>query len=262
MIISVFADFYGAKRAFGMRKTGLLQVFLLMLCVLLAGAGASAQAPAEDGIPVLIKHLPDWENVRAQTTFATRSGDLVTALGERPVFDLIDFSIGTEAVTAPYPAGKLLIVEYATPQASVEADGKFVQRLAENDNGRSTVYRRIGNYNVFVFDATDQAAAEALLEQVKYEKTVQWLGEDPFLLRKLERAFVLTSADIFVTTVEVILLGIGISIVGGLIVGFLYFRVLERRRRTFKEFSDAGGMIRLNLDGLTPDISHDLLLKQ
>jgi hypothetical protein len=206
--------------------------------------------------------LPDWENVRGQAAFANKTADLTQALGERPVFDLIDFSIGTEAVTAPYTAGKLLIVEYATPQASIEADGKFIQRLAEKDNARSTVYRRIGNYNVFVFDTIDQAAAEALLEQVKYEKNVQWLGEDPFLLKKLERAFVLKSADIFVTTIEVILLGIGISIVGGLIVGMLYFRVLERRRRTFREFSDAGGMIRLNLDGLTPDLSHELLLKQ
>lgn len=241
---------------------------LLLTSVLTLSAAAQANSPIpykssevseNDGLPVLIKHLPDWESVRGQAKFSTNVGDLKAVLGERPVLDLIDFSIGTEAVTASYPAGKLLIVEFATPQASIESDADFTAKLAESRDS-STVYRRIGNYNAFVFDAPDPAAANALLDQVKYEKQIQWLGKNPFLI-SAERAFVLQTSDLFLSTVVVILIGIGFSIVGGLLAGFMFFRSRERRRAAMPTFTDAGGMTRLNLDGFTPEISPDRLLR-
>lgn len=204
-----------------------------------------------DGIPVLIKHLPKWETVRAGTTFAHDVPTLKNALGERPVLDVIDFSAGTEAVTAAYPAGKLLIVEFSTPQASVEADSQFA--AAVNGPSGVTAYRRIGNYNVLVFDGTDAAAANALIDQVKYEKNIQWLGDNPFRI-SAERAFVLTTADIFFSTMLVILMGIGVAITGGAITGFTYFMFRDRRRSAMTAYTDAGGMTRLNLDGFTPEI--------
>lgn len=250
----------------------LLLFFLVFGAVLGFGpAAADAQVSApvrsqevseSDGIPVLVKHLPDWEVKRAETTFTNRIDDLRAVLGERPVLDLIEFTGGTEAVTAPYPAGRLLVIEYMTPQASVDADNKFNQRLAEIGPDSGIVYRRIGNYNAFVFDASDPAAAGALLDQIQYQKTVQWLGEDPTLLSRMERAFVTTTRDIFVSTLIAILIGIGLSIISGIIAGFLYFWILERRRSKMAVFSDAGGMVRLNLDGLTPDISPDRLLNE
>ena len=212
-----------------------------------------------DGIPVLIKHLPDWETVRDRTTFARDSAALKAALGPRPVLDLIEFESGTEAVTAPYGAGKLLIIEYSTPQSSIAADGQFIAKLAETGDN-TTVYRRIGNYNVFVFDATDPVAAAALIDQVKYEKNVQWLGDDPFMFQRAERALVDATMSLFVSTVMVILSGVGLAIIGGLAVGIVYFMLRERRRRAMTAFSDAGGMTRLNLDGFTPDITHERLL--
>lgn len=214
-----------------------------------------------DGIPVLIKHLPEWETRRDRITFVRDTSTLKAVLGERPILDLVDFSAGTEAVTAPYPAGKLLIVEYTTPQVSVESDAKYLARLIElGDTG--TVYRRIGNYSVFVFDGPDPAAATALLEQVKYEKNVQWLGDDPYLLRRAERAFINTTSGIFTSTVLVILMGIGLSIAGGLIAGTTYFLLRVRRRAAMTAYTDAGGMIRLNLDGFTPDIVPERLLNK
>jgi hypothetical protein len=212
-----------------------------------------------DGIPVLIKHLPDWENLRSQTTFAKTTAELKSVLGDRPILDLIDFTAGTEAVSAPYPAGKLLIIEFSTPQASVEADGRFTARLSDGDNA-TTAYRRIGNYNVLVLDAADQSAAVALIDQVKYEKNIQWLGENPFLLHRAERAFVITTSDIFLSTLIVILMGIGVSILTGLVVGLVFFQLRERRRAGYNTYTDAGGMTRLNLDGFTPDIVPDRLL--
>jgi hypothetical protein len=98
------------------------------------------------------------------------------------------------------------------------------------------------------------------LDQVKYEKTVQWLGRNPFDISP-ERAFVLQTSDLFISTVLVILMGIGFSIVGGLIVGYAFFFVREQKRARMSTFTDAGGMTRLNLDGFTPEIVPKGLLK-
>src|SRR5258706_16071668 len=71
----------------------------------------SQEVSEKDGIPVLIKHLPDWESVRGQTTFAHNLGELKAALGDRPLLDLIDFSAGTAAVTAPQHAVNVFFME-------------------------------------------------------------------------------------------------------------------------------------------------------
>lgn len=240
----------------------LLALFLVAIFILPSRGQAVSSIPYTsqevsdiDGIPVLIKHLPAWESVRSQTTFAKSGAELKAALGERPIIDLIDFSGGTEAVTAPYDAGKLLIIEYTTPQASVDADAKFTASVAESGDG-STIYRRIGNYNAFVFDAPDRPAAEALLDQVKYEKQVHWLGDNPFLITA-ERVFVLTTSDIFLSTALVIVFGMGGAVLIGIIVGFIFFNFRDGKRSKLRTFSDAGGMTRLNLDGFTPNISSE-----
>ncbi len=253
----------------GLRIT--IKNFVLALWVVFTAASITLSQPSTapkyksqevseaDGVPVLIKHLPAWEQVRARTKFATNTGELKLELGDRPILDLIDFSAGTEAVTAPYDAGKLLIIEYGSPQGSVDADTKFTTKLGEDEQAGSTVYRRIGNYNVFVFDTADTAAAGALIDQVKYEKNVQWLGDNPFRISP-ERAFVLTTSDMFLSTFLIVLIGMGFAIVGGIATGFIYFFVREQKRAGMPTFSDAGGMTRLNLDGFTSEIVPDRLL--
>ena len=239
---------------------------LSVICVLfLTTCGTFAQFKSqevseEDGIPVLIKHLPDWENARNRATYTNNTNDLRKALGERAVFDLIDFAGGTEAVTASYDAGKLLIVEYTSPQVSIEADAQFKQRLAAQEPQNPPVfYRRIGNYSAFVFDANDEITANALLDRIKYEKNVQWLGEDPNKQQKYERYIATTMADVFLSTTIWILSGVGLAILTGIIVGLLFFRSRDRRRIAMTAFSDAGGMIRLNIDELTAQPSDRLL---
>jgi hypothetical protein len=254
------------------RRNSLMNRVLFLLSLLLSISIAafaqtsvvpSSQEVSEaDGIPVIIKHLPDWESAQANARLIKNAGALRGALGERPVFDLIDFEGGTEAVTAPYEAGKLLIVEFNTPQASSEADNKIKQRLAESAPDPPVYYRRIGNYNVFVFDAPDEAAANDLIGQVKYEKIVQWLGEDPFLYERVQRHQALTLAEIFFATVLAIVSGIGVSVLVGLGVGFLFFYVRKKQRDQMDSFTDAGGMLRLNLDELTAEVSPDRLLKE
>ncbi|CAN5417527.1 hypothetical protein BH18ACI3_BH18ACI3_08810 [soil metagenome] len=232
--------------------------FVLACCLFAASPGVFAQPQIKsqevseaDGIPVLIKHLPDWENVRNNTVFIQNSSELRNAIENRPVLELIEFTAGTEAVTAPYPTGNLLIIEYTNPQSSLDADGRIIRHLTETPQNPPVIYRRIGNYNAFVFDAADQAAANVLLDQIKYQKIVQWLGEDPYLLQRLERYFVTTTRDIFISTVIWIVGGIGLSIVTGIIAGFFFFRFRENKRATRTAYSDAGGLTRLNLDELS-----------
>jgi hypothetical protein len=253
------------RRVIKMKKAWFIN-FLFFICVFFTTVSIipaqtrnapiikSQEISETDGVPVLIKHLPEWEKVRNSAVFANNTNDLRNALGDRPVFDLIDFSGGTEAVTAPYPQGKLLIIEYSAPQASIEMDTKTAQRLAEPAQTQKIFYRRIGNYNAFVFDAADEAAANGLLDQIKYEKDVQWLGENPFLLRRAEYAFIQTTSDIFVATTLAIVLGIGLSVLSGIVVGIIFFYVRDHKRATTEAFSDAGGMTRLNLDDLSAQI--------
>ena len=256
-----------------MRNVWIVKLLYSICSILLLTGGFYAQTnPAaqiktqevsdDEGIPVLTKHLPDWENTLNRAAYILNQNDLQNALGARPVFDLIEFESGTEAVTALYPEGKLLLIEYSTPQSSIDADEKIDQRLAEIGQNQSIVYRRIGNYNVFVFDATDQTAANALLDQIKYEKSVQWLGEDPFLLKRAERALVKGLSEVFIATTLSIVGGIGLAILAGIVVGIIFFRYREQKRAQMTQFTDAGGMTRLNLDGFTPEIVSDRLLQK
>ena len=240
-------------------KLGLLAIVLLtgLFCAAQTAPGAkykTQELSETTGVPTLMEHLPDWEAHRSSAAFATSKDEVTGLVGSRAVLDQIDFTPGTEAVAANYDAGKLLIIEYASPEVSSEAD-----KIAAQNVDRTTAYRRIGNYNAFVFDVTDMAAANALLDQIKYEKNIQWLGNNPFRISP-ERAFAITTADIFMSTLIVILIGIGLSIVGGIVTGFVFFNSRERHRRSMPTFSDAGGMTRLNLDGLTPDIAPSRLL--
>jgi len=235
---------------------------VILLMILAAGAVvASAQTQTSksqeisdvDGQPVLLQHLPNYESVRASAVFTTDKAVLQSTVQKRSILEVLEFPFGTEAVTALYPEGRLLIVEYTNPQSSSEADTKIQQFIAEKPQA-GLVYKRIGNYNAFVLDAPDAVAANGLLDQVKYEKTVQWLGEDPHILKKLERYMVTTSRDVMIATVLVIVLGLAASVLAGIAAGFIFFRIRDQKRAHRTAFSDAGGLTRLNLDGLSEDL--------
>jgi len=255
-----------------MKKAFFVTFLLLISGLLLISSNVSAQTKTsptvksqeysdEDGIPVLIKNLPDWENVRNSAILTHNVEELRTALGNRPVLDLINFAGGTEAVTANYPQGKLLLIEYSTPQFSIDMDTKTLQRLAEIGQTQKIYYRRIGNYNAFVFDAPDEVSANSLLDQIVYDKEIQWLGENPFILRKAERMFIESTSELFFSTLLVIILGLVIGIVGGIVAGLVFFYMRDQRRATMNAFSDAGGMIRLNIDELSVQTPAERLLK-
>lgn len=252
-----------------------LSVFVLAMVIAPAAVSAFQTAEGEspsqemsekEGIPVLIKHLPGWENKRDTAIFTNDRDDLLTYLDDREVLQRLEFIPGTEAVIASYPEGKLLIIEFTTPQASSDADARVRQFLENSGGGQDFHYRRIGNYNVFLFDGRDEAAAAALFDQIKYEKVVQWLGRNPNLIAGLqaesERNFIVGASSLFISTVIVIVTGLGSSVIFGVIVGLLFFYYRDQRRSSMSAFSDAGGMTRLNLDGLSAEPDIGKLLKK
>ena len=230
---------------------------LVILCDL-----ASANAPvrpveqsrtsAEDETPVLVKHLPNWESVAKQASYVVTLEGLKAVVVNQPILDSIDFTGGTEAVAANYGQAQMVIVEFATPQFSVENDQRIatkIQELKAQSQPVPSGYRRVGNYSVFVFGAADEASANQLIDQVQYQKVVQWLGEDPHLYSRLQRYFAETSAGVLVAVLK----SSGLSLLACLGMGGLFGFLLFRHRRAQKSavFSDAGGQVRLNLDELT-----------
>jgi hypothetical protein len=223
---------------------------------------APTQAPnSDEDARVLLKHLPNWEAVQNQAKYVVTLEELKAAVPNQPILDAISFEGGTEAVTANYEQSQLAIVEFSTPQFSVDNDQHIASRIQElkaQSQPAPTAYRRVGNYSVFVFNGKDEASANQLIDQVQYQKTVQWLGEDPHLYQKLQRYFAETSAGVLVAVLKSSGLSLIACLAVGGVFGFLLFR--QRRAQSAAAFSDAGGQVRLNLDELTDARDHSRLL--
>lgn len=216
----------------------------------------------DDEVPVLVKHLPDWINARQRAIYATTISALRDHVSNQPVLDAVSFDGGTEAVIANYGQSQLVIVEFTTPQFSIDNDSRIWTKIAElKTQGQSTptAYRRVGNYSVFVFNAPDEKTANALVDQVKYEKVVQWLGDDPHLYERLQRYFTQTSAGVLVAVLKSSGLSLLLCLAAGGLIGAMLFR--HRRAQRAAAYSDAGGSIRLNLDDLTGPANTQRLLK-
>jgi hypothetical protein len=209
----------------------------------------------EGDIPVLIKHLPNWESVQDKTLFFTDKQALQSTMGQ-PVLDALNLDGGAEAAVADYNGPKMVLIEFNTPQIASDNDQRINAKLAElRDQGQGQpAYRRVGNYAVFVFDAPSTEAANQLIDQVKYQQMVQWLGENPYRYDRAVREFADTTLGVFVNVVK----ASGLVILGSLAVGGLLGAILFSRRRAqqraVEAYSDAGGMLRLNLDQVSrPD---------
>ena len=216
----------------------------------LARAVASSLDGGEGDIPVLVKHLPDWHD--AKPKYAVSLQALNAYLPGHPILNELNFDGGTEAVIANYGPSQLVIVEFTTPQFASDNDRRItakIQELKTQGQAVPTAYRRVGNYSVFVFNAPDEKTANALIDQVKYEQVVQWLGDDPHLYERVQRYVLQKTGGVVVAVLE----SSGLSVLLCLGVGGLFGALLFRRRRRARQrqgeaYSDAGGMVRLNLD--------------
>lgn len=228
------------------------------LLLLFAGAALPQQQQPAAGaqeIPVLVKHLPDWESAPERGVYIETMPALKQLLPNQPVLDAVSFDAGTKAATATYEANaRVVIFEYVTPQLAFEADAAIKTRLSELRGAGQplpSAYRRVGNYAVFVFDAPDEATATNLINKVKYEQEVRWLGENPYAIERANRAWLDMSTSVIVNTVKATGLAIVICLsIGGIFGGWIFMRRRGQAALTEK-FSDAGGMLRLNLDEMS-----------
>jgi hypothetical protein len=241
--------------------------FILMVVAAVSVAAQDLSATrdkGEDDIPALILHLPNSEEARKNAIFL-HSFDTVAGLQlNQGVLTAIESRGNADAALASYGPSKLLIIEFHTPQLAKENDERIIARIHELwklGEPAPTAYRRVGNYSVFVFDAPDETSAKQLIEQVKYEQVVQWLGENPYILKQAQEHYVNTTLGVLVAVLKAsgyaLLACLGI---GGL-AGALLFSHRRSQQKHVDAYSDAGGMLRLNLDELTPETNAARLLR-
>ncbi|HXF39352.1 MAG TPA: DUF6599 family protein [Blastocatellia bacterium] len=182
--------------------------------------------------------------------------------------DLFGFAGDTEAVigayvqaipfvaTAPtlaepgsasiYSPLRLVIVEYHTPQFATDAMTRaedYASTLPEGDRN-SLIIKRTGNYIVAALGVRDRDLAESLIGSIEYPYTVKWLRNplwptnDPFRAQK--------AAEMLLSTFGLLGLILLTVLTGGAVFGTTIF--LKRRKRQREVFSDAGGMLRLDID--------------
>jgi hypothetical protein len=218
------------------------------------------QLAGESDIPALVKHLPQWESVALEASYAVTLNKLKGLLPNQPVFDAVNFEGGAEAVVAQYDSEKLAIIEFNTPQIATTNDQNIAAKVNElraaiPPVGTSVppVYRRVGNYAVFVFDAPNEQAANQLIDQVKYQQVVQWLGENPFSYEQATREFTETTLGVLVGVVKTSGLALVACLAVGGFFGALLFNFRRAQQRAREAYSDSDAMIRLNLDELTPE---------
>jgi hypothetical protein len=219
-----------------------------------AKAFADTIDKGENDIPALVKHLPSPDQSQKKAIFLTRFTALQTLVPNHTVLSAVETEGNADAAFVVTESGKILIVEYNTPQLAKENDERIVtkiQDLWKQGLPAPSAYKRVGNYSVFVFDSPDEATAKNLISQVKYEQVVQWLGENPYIFKEAEKRYVETTLGVFIAVVK----ASGYALVGCLALGGLIGALLFSRRRAQQKnqeaFSDAGGMLRLNIDDLS-----------
>jgi hypothetical protein len=214
-------------------------------------------------VPVLVKHLPGWPGTESNVLYAVDKDSLNNAFSNQTILDVLDFQGGAEAAVASYGEQKLVVVEFNTASLATDNDQRIAAKLKElREQGQPapTSYRRVGNYAVFVFDAPDQATANQLIDQVKYQQVVTWLGENPFSYEQATREFTETTLGVLVSVVK----ASGIALVSCLAIGgfagALLFNLRRSQQRAKEAYADSGAMLRLNIDELTPERDSSRLL--
>jgi hypothetical protein len=218
----------------------------------------------EGDVPVLLKHLPNPDEAQKNAVYLNSFTDIHRLPLQRPVLTAIETDGNADAALANYGPSKLLIVEFNTPQLASENDKRIIARIHELwklGEPAPTAYRRVGNYSVFVFDAPDEQTAKQLIDQVKYEQVVQWLGDNPYIYKEAEKRYINTTLGVLIAVLK----ASGYALIGclgmGGLIGGLLFTYRRAQQKGVTAFSDAGGMLRLNLDELSAETNPSRLLQ-
>ena len=219
----------------------------------------------EGDVPVLLKHLPNPDEAQKNAVYLNSFTDIHRLPLLRPVLTAIETGGNADAALASYGPSKLLIVEFNTPQLASENDQRIIARIHELwklGEPAPTAYRRVGNYSVFVFDAPDEQTAKQLIDQVKYEQVVQWLGDNPYIYKEAEKRYINTTLGVLIAVLK----ASGYALIGclgmGGLIGGLLFTYRRAQQKGVTAFSDAGGMLRLNLDELSAETNPARLLRE
>lgn len=249
---------------------------IIVLVSLLGTAAAQSTPPqgrvadktpatsTDEDLRVLTRHLPPPEEAQKNAVYLNNFSNLGTLGLQQPVLAAVVSGGDADAALGTYAPSKVLIIEFHTPQLAADNDQRIIARINELwklGQPAPSAYRRVGNYSVFVFDAPDEQTAKQLIDQVHYEQTVQWLGENPNILKEAQRRYVDTTLGVLVAVLKAsgyaALLCLGI---GGLIGGVLFS--YRRSQQKAVAYSDAGGMLRLNLDEMTAETNPSRLLRE
>src|SRR5207253_9299192 len=102
----------------------------------------------EDYVPVLVKHIPDCEAIHRTAIYAVNVGPLRNAIPDQPILSELTFEGGTEAVSANYGQSQLVIVEFTTPQISIDNDQRILAKIQELKNQGQSAPSEIGRAHV------------------------------------------------------------------------------------------------------------------
>lgn len=210
----------------------------------------------EGEIPALVKHFPEPDTAQKNAIYLNSVDTLDGFEFQQPVLSAVRAGGNADAALATLGSGKVLIVEFHTPQLATENDQRIIARIQELwklGQAAPSAYRRVGNYSVFVFDAPDEQTAKQLIDQVKYEQVVSWLGENPNILRQAQERYVNTTLGVLVTVLKASGYALIACLGFGGLIGGLLFSYRRSQQKAVTAYSDAGGMLRLNLDELTSD---------
>ncbi|HKY03674.1 MAG TPA: hypothetical protein VJQ56_02225, partial [Blastocatellia bacterium] len=200
--------------------------------------------------PSLIESLPKDFKVSGSERFFLGPKSFYAHAGYTD--ELFIFEGDAEAALAEYGANaasktwRLVIIEHHTPQFATEAlarANRLIESLPEDQRSRLLVERE-GNFIVAAIGFEDRDFAQQVIDRVEYPYTVKWLRDpllpttDPFHIQK--------AAQLLLSTFVIMCIMIGVVLVFGTIFGTTIF--FKRRRQQQETFSDAGGMLRLELD--------------
>lgn len=205
---------------------------------------------AEPRRPSLIESLPADFKVAGSERYFLGPESLYAHAGYAS--EMFGFEGDAEAALAEYRASaapktwRLVIVEHHTPQfatAALARANRLLESLPEDQRNRVLVERE-GNFIVAALGFDDRDFAQQVVDKVEYPYTVKWLRDplipttDPFHIQK--------AAQLLLSTFVIMCIMIGVVLVFGTIFGTTIF--FKRRKQQQETFSDAGGMLRLEID--------------
>lgn len=170
-------------------------------------------------------------------------------------------NLGTEVAYANYNQAdgetSLLVIEHHTPQQSIAAFKRLTDyrnTLAPAEQAK-LLLKREGNYIIEANNFASQQAAEKIVNGVEYGYVVKWLHQDvPVGNGRSVASEAAKTAKILVSVFGLIGIALITALIGGIMMGLSIFYFRRRNKVLVEAFSDAGGMMRLNLDGIASPI--------